>query len=49
MSVGTGCQLSLTYAPTVPAPGTLTLGFSYTNDSGIVKTGTTAIAYTAAP
>jgi hypothetical protein len=26
--------------------GTLTLGFSYTNDSGIVKTGTVSVPYT---
>lgn len=49
VSVGTGCQLSLTYAPPGADAGTLTLGFSYTNDSGVVKTGTTGIAYTAAP
>ena len=48
VSVGTGCQLSLTYAPTVFATGTLTLGYSYTNNSGVVKTGTVALAYTAA-
>lgn len=49
VSVGTGCQLALTYAPPGADAGTLTLGFSYTNDSGVMKTGTTAIAYTAAP
>jgi hypothetical protein len=47
LSVGTGCQLSLTYTPTAAATGTLTLGFTYTNDSGIVKTGTVTVAYTA--
>jgi hypothetical protein len=49
ISSGAGCQLSLTYAPTSPATGTLTLGYSYTNNSGIVKAGTVTIAYTAAP
>ena len=47
VSVGNGCQLSLTYAPTAAGTGTLTLGFSYTNDSGIVKTGTVSVPYTA--
>jgi hypothetical protein len=44
---GTGCVLSLTYAPTVAASGTLSLGFSYANDSGFLKTGTVSIAYNA--
>jgi hypothetical protein len=47
VSVGSGCQLALTFAPTAPASGILTLGFSYTNNSGIVKSGTVTIAYTA--
>ena len=47
VSVGIGCQLALTYAPTAPATGTLTFGFSYTNNSGIVKSGTVTLAYTA--
>lgn len=47
VSTGTGCQLSLSYAPTAVASGTLTLAYSYTNNSGIVKTGTVALAYTA--
>jgi len=47
VSVGTGCQLSLTYAPMAAGTGTLTLGFSYTNDSGIAKTGTVSVPYTA--
>lgn len=49
MSVGTGCQLALAYAPTTTATGTLTLGFSYLNNSGITKSGTVAIPYTASP
>jgi hypothetical protein len=48
VSTGTGCQLSLTYAPTAAANSTLSVGFSYTNDSGAVKTGTASIAYVAA-
>ena len=47
VSVGAGCQLALTYAPTSPAAGTLTFGFSYTNNSGIVKSGTVTLTYTA--
>jgi len=43
------CELGLTYAPTAPASGTLTLGFSYTNDSGIAKSGSVSIDYTATP
>ena len=47
VSVGTGCQLTLTYQPTAPETGMLVLGYSYTNNSGIVKTGTVPITYTA--
>lgn len=47
VSAGTPCMLSLTYAPTVADAGTLTLQFSYGDDSGTPKTGTLAIAYTA--
>jgi hypothetical protein len=47
VDTGTGCQLSLSYAPTAADTGTLTLGYSYTNNSGMVKTGTLAIGYTA--
>ena len=46
---GTSCQLTLLYAPTVPAAGTVTLGFSYSNNSGFLKTGSTTITYSAAP
>jgi hypothetical protein len=49
VSVGTGCQLTLTYAPTVAGSGTLTLGFSYLNNSGMPYTGTVAIPYSATP
>ena len=46
VSAGTDCQLTLVYTPTVATPnGTVTLGFSYTNDAGIALTGTTSITY----
>lgn len=47
VSTGTGCQLLLSYTPTAADSGTLTLGYSYTNNSGMIKTGTLAIGYTA--
>jgi hypothetical protein len=48
VSTGTGCQLSLSYQPTAPeTPGPITLNFSYTNDAGIVKTGSVTINYSA--
>jgi hypothetical protein len=49
VSVGTDCQLALAYGPAIADTGTLMLGFSYTNNSGIVKNATVAIAYTAGP
>jgi hypothetical protein len=48
VSTGTACQLSLTYAPTVPAPrAPLTLGFSYDDDAGTPQTGTLTLDYSA--
>lgn len=47
VSTGTGCQLSLSYSPAATDSGTLTLAYSYTNNSGMLKTGTLAIGYTA--
>jgi hypothetical protein len=47
VSTGTGCQLSLSYAPTAADSGALTLGYSYTNNSGIAKTGTLTLGYAA--
>jgi hypothetical protein len=47
VSDGTVCQLPLTYAPTAVGSGTLTLGFSYTNDAGFAETGTANILYRA--
>jgi hypothetical protein len=49
VSAGTACQLPLTYQPTTGGSGTLTIGFSYTSDSGSVKSGTASIAYAASP
>jgi hypothetical protein len=49
VSDGTVCQLPLTYAPTALGSGTLSLGFSYSNDAGIAKTGTVNIAYRPIP
>jgi hypothetical protein len=49
VSVGTGCVLSLVYAPTMADSGTLNLQFSYLNDSGLPKSGTVSVAYTAGP
>jgi hypothetical protein len=49
VSVGTSCQVTLTYAPTAAANGTLAFGFSYVNSAGTAKTGTVSIPYTSAP
>jgi hypothetical protein len=45
VSTGNGCQLTLAYAPTAPGGGTLTLSYSYTDDSGASKTGSLNIPY----
>ena len=49
VSIGTACQVALSYAPTAAASGTLAFGFSYTNSAGTAKTGTVSIPYTATP
>jgi hypothetical protein len=49
VNVGTGCLLSLVYAPTIADAGTLTLQFDYLNDSGLPQSGTVLIGYTAGP
>ena len=49
VSVGTSCQVSLTYSPTVAAAGTLSFGYSYVNSAGTTKPGTVSIPYTATP
>ncbi len=48
-TTGTGCQLALTYAPTVNGSGTVSLGYSYINDAGTAETGTANIAYASIP
>ncbi len=45
VSAGTACQLSLSYDPTAVESGTISLGYSYTNDAGTAKTGTVTFAY----
>ncbi len=47
VSAGSGCVLSLTYAPVAADSGTLSLTFSYDDDSGTPKTGSVSIAYRA--
>jgi hypothetical protein len=49
VSTGTVCQLTLTYAPPAAASGTLSLNYSYVDNSGTPKLGTVSIPYTAAP
>lgn len=48
VSTGNGCQLVLAYAPTTTGSGTLTLGYSYTDDSGAARTGALNIPYSTA-
>ena len=40
---GTACQISLSYTPAVADSGTLTLSFSYMNNSGLSKTGSISV------
>jgi len=47
VSTGNGCVLSLTYAPTAAGSGTLSLSYSYMDDSGTAKTGSVSIPYMA--
>jgi hypothetical protein len=49
VSTGTACQLNLNYAPTAAAATTLSLTYSYNDDSGTPKTGSVSIPYTASP
>jgi hypothetical protein len=42
---GNGCELKLTYTPTQTGSGTVALNFGYTNNSGVVLTGSVNIAY----
>jgi hypothetical protein len=47
VTTGTNCQLALSYAPSAADSGSLTFTYGYTNNSGIAKTGTVIIPYTA--
>ena len=47
VSTGNGCVLSLTYAPATAGSGTLSLSYSYNDDSGTAKTGSVSIPYSA--
>jgi hypothetical protein len=47
VSTGTSCLLPLTYAPSATGSGTLTVNYSYTDNSGTASTGSVDIAYTA--
>ena len=47
ISAGAGCALSLTYAPTSGASGTLALDFSYLDNAGTAQSGTVSIPYAA--
>ena len=47
VTTGTGCQLTLGYAPSAVDSGAISLGYSYTNNSGIAKTGVVVINYSA--
>jgi hypothetical protein len=48
-STGTGCQLPLTYAPTINGNGNVAIGYSYLDDSGTPQTGTASIPYASIP
>jgi hypothetical protein len=45
VTAGVACQLSLSFAPTNSGSGTLSIDFSYTNNSGTTKTGSVDIPY----
>jgi hypothetical protein len=47
VTTGTGCELSLTYAPAAVGSGAVSLTYSYNDDSGTPKTGSVSIPYTA--
>jgi hypothetical protein len=51
VSTGSGCQLGLSYAPTVVTSGTpsLNLNYSYNDNSGTAKNGSLSIPYSATP
>jgi len=45
VGTGSGCQLTLIYAPTMPANDTLSLNYSYVDDSGLPRAGALNIPY----
>ena len=47
ISTGSGCRLNLSYHPTAAGSGSVKLNFSYKNDAGTGKTGTTTLSYAA--
>jgi hypothetical protein len=44
-AIGSGCQLTLRFAPTAAGTGALALAFGYTSNSGAAKTGTVTVPY----
>lgn len=49
VTTGTGCQLQLSYAPTAATSGTLSIGYTFTSNTGDAKTGNVSIPYTTTP
>jgi hypothetical protein len=47
VSAGTACQLAWVYAPTAPGNGTITIDYSFADDSGTPKTASFNIPYAA--
>ena len=45
LATGSGCQLTLLFAPTAVVSGTLQLAFSYNSNAGAAKTGTASLQY----
>ena len=45
VSAGSGCQLPLSYAPAASGRGTLTLNYSYTDNTGMTRLGALNIPY----
>jgi hypothetical protein len=49
ISTGSGCMLSLSYAPTAAANSTLSFTFGYINNAGTTLSGSVSIPYSSAP
>jgi len=47
VSTGSGCQLTLAYAPTAPSSGTLSLQYAYVSSKAVAKTGSITVNYAA--